>query len=225
MSKRRIKASDIGPLEQVLKRYGGKLYSGVHKSTEGKCCILELVAVSKGLQFTDDPEAVGMPDYRQLNDGNWSTPQLRAKHMLRLAMAFEAWPEWSEGRRRRFVERLVIRTVNVLIAQLPHIGEDAAIACRAADTLKDAAAAASAAAARAARAARDAADTAAVAARFAAATAWAAVDAAADDAEATADARAADAGRLAAAAAEDPDEVLVQAVDLWVEAAEWSGHA
>jgi hypothetical protein len=197
-------------MEQMLKRYGGKLYSGTHKPGVGQCCILELVSICKGLEWTDDPEVVGMPDCREINDGAWSTPELRAKHMLRLAVAFEAWMDWPEERVRRFAERLVIRTVNVLIAELPHIGEGVARSCRAADTLEaalEAAAYAAAAALAAARAAAYAAEK--------AAAAW--------DAEVAVQA-AAMAAAAAAEAAEDPDEVLVQAVDLWVEAAEWSGR-
>jgi hypothetical protein len=209
-------------LEQVLKRYGGELYGGRHKAVDGECCILELVSVCKGLEWTDDPRAVGMPDYRTINDGNWSTPKLRGTHMLRLAVAFEAWPEWPEERRRRFAERLVVRTVNVLIAELPHIGEDAARACRAADTLT----AAEAAAADAAEAYAEAAYA------YAAAAAWDAADAAEDAAAwatataatAAAAALAAEAAARSAAAAEDPDKVLIQAVDIWVEAAEWSNQ-
>jgi len=227
-------------LEQVLKRYGGKLHRGGHEPVDGECCILELVSVCKGLKWTDDPGAVGMPDYRSINDAAWSTPKLRAKHMLRLATAFEAWPDWPEERVRRFAERLVVRTVNVLIAELPQIGEEVARSCRAADTPKAAAAAAQAAAAEAAAAAAyayaaaaawDATEAATAEAADAAATAsatadaWDAAEAAAAAAEAYAELRAAAAGRLAAAAAEDPDKVLVQAVDLWVQAAEWSGHA
>jgi len=188
-------------LEHVLnERYGGELHSGAHRSADGKCCVLELVSVCKGLAFTDNPGVVGMPDYRKINDGAWSAPKLRGTHMLRLAVALEAWPEWPEDRRRRFAERLVVRTVNALIAELPHIGEDVARACRAADTLT-----AGAAAARAARDAALAAPATTAAARAAAA-------------------QAAAAAAQAAAAAENPDKVLIRAVDIWVEAAEGSGQ-
>lgn len=201
--------------DYVKNELGGKLMRGAH-THEPECCILEARSLCMGLEKTDDPKSVGRPDIRPLNDALWPNDKLRAKHMLRLDAALSWWP-YDPARRERFTERLVIRTVNVLIAGLPGLPADVSEKCSEARTLSEAA--------QAARAAWTAWTAQAVWKARAAREAWAAARAnwSSPTAEAERAARAAEAAWAAARAA-DAETKLVQAVDLWIECAEASGN-
>lgn len=169
--------------EFVQARFGGVLSSGGHEdeyeTSPDDCpaCVLEALNACHDRPWSDSPEVARTFDIRPLNDAPWSSDAVRTEQMIRLVAAVEGSLDWPKELQQRFVERLAIRTVNVIVAELPYISPEVADQCRNATTLQAAARwAARAAAARAAR----------------------------------------------AAAAEAADSVLIKAVDLWVEAAEYS---
>jgi hypothetical protein len=151
-------------LREVIARHGDVLDRGKHDPSDGgPCCILEAVSECRGLEWTDDPEAVGWPDVRHLNDA-YRDPERRTVAMLRLADAgLGDWGAWPEERRAAYVQRVVLRIIRDLLpATLRGAGlEDAAAKCEAAGDLLAASYAAINAASYAARAASDAASYAA----------------------------------------------------------------
>jgi hypothetical protein len=185
-----------------------------------------LYAVAIGHEWTDSPEALGMPEIRGLNDA-FRDERLRTQHMLRVLTALYDYPDWSADRRRQWCERIVIETVRRIIAELPHLPDTTREQCRGVTTL-DAARWAAESVARIGRAAaRVAGWAAAEAARWAAAAE--AAETAAREAKKHPVRWAAEAARWAAEAAERwtaaeaaraaVDRVLVTACDIWVEAA------
>jgi len=136
------------PLTPYLKK---GLSRGSHTRDQvaaGEFCALEAVnhCRSQGRDTSDSPAAAQLPDFRPLNDA-FSTPAAAAEHLGPVLIAYWDWQTWTFGRRLAVIERVVIRTVNVLIAELPGLPADAAAACRSAKTLGEAEAAASAASA------------------------------------------------------------------------------
>src|SRR5690606_31928557 len=155
-------------LTEILNtRFGGVLNTGKHNPPDGDCnaCILELCSIAMGIDWTDDPELVGLPDIRPINDIQGISPRHRAARMIELATAYWGWSNWTAEERKRTVSRIAILTVNRLIAELPGLSDAIRQQCRDAVTIEDACAAADAA---------DAADVADVAAADAAAGAYAA---------------------------------------------------
>ncbi len=131
-------------LRSLLKsRFGGVLTSGAH-TENGEACALEAISVARGIAWTDDPKAVGMPDLRPINDID-VPDALRTKHLIPVLAAYSGWGEWSEERRVAVMSRVVIFTVNRLVAELPGLPVDVADKCRNADTLDAASDAANAA--------------------------------------------------------------------------------
>jgi hypothetical protein len=197
-------------LGQILRtRFGGVISAGKHEP-DGQACALELYAVAIGHEWTDNPQALGMPEIRGLNDA-FHDERLRTQHMLRVLTALYDYPNWSADRKRQWCERIVIETMRRIIAELPLLPDTTREQCRGV-TILGAARWAEEAAMRAAEAAAaaEAAETAAREAkkhpvRWAAAAArWAAA--------------AAERWTVAEGAAA-ADRVLVTACDIWVEAA------
>ena len=120
---------------------GGVLLSGKHEPN-GQACALELVSQYRGLNWSDVPGAVGMPDVRAINDARWSSDAARTEAMLPLLESLLWWKDDDGARRLRFVRLLAVRTVNVLVAELPGLSKDIHARCLAA---KDCASAANAA--------------------------------------------------------------------------------
>ena len=186
-------------LMEVIAKHGGVVASGAHSAdyTVPDCelCILEMHAaclVDRGelAEITDDPEILGRPDYRRINDARWSSRAVATPHLVRLHMAYDGWAVWSETRRKAITDRIAIETVRRIVAELPRLSDSVRAKCRAVTTLEEARAAAYAA----------------VGAAAAAAAAYAA---AADAVYAAA---------AYAAAADAADKVLITAVDIWCEA-------
>ena len=214
-------------LERVIARYGDVLTAGSHPDQRA-CCINEARAVCLGLEWTDNPTMVGLPDIRPLNDGPWSSDAARTAAMIRLATAYDQWATWPPAQQRAVITAVVIGTVQHVISALPSLSDQVRAHCREAQTLKAAEAAAMAAEAAAwsaaACAAREAAMDAAMAVAMAAARAAGDARNAGDDCwdafAAGVLARAAVAAGTAAGAAGDAgDAVLLMAVDLWITAA------
>ena len=148
----------IEQLQYVLDTYdNGVLSTGAHKADEGLYCALECVSLARNngrKNFTDNPIAVGMPDIRAINDAYWSSDALRTKTMLPLLAALSDWSTWNTARKVRYVTRISIRTVNLIVAKLPYLSDAIRTQCREADTVAAADAAAADAAAAAVAAAK-----------------------------------------------------------------------
>jgi hypothetical protein len=136
------------PVEQfrhvLQERFGGRLSAGCHRPDDGVACALEAAAVARGLPWTDNPSAVGLPDLRPLNDGPWSSDTARTEALVSVAEALWDWAEWTKAQRRAWCETVALRTVRELLPDLLRafgLPEHAA-ACAAAGTLPDARAAA-----------------------------------------------------------------------------------
>jgi hypothetical protein len=207
---------DVHTLQAELDRLDdGVLKQGAHQPGSREFCALEFDAVVRGRAHSDAP--LTLPDLRPLNEALWSSDVVRPHHLLPVMAAYWEWAEWSEEKRQRVMGRVVVLTVQRVIAGLPYLSPEIVMRCQQATTLETAGAAAYAAA-RAAHAAADAAAYAAYAAADAAADAAAYAADAACAAARAADA-AANAAAHAAANAAARDSVLITACALWVEAA------
>jgi hypothetical protein len=231
--------------EYVDERFGGKIFRGSHKP-DGKACILEAVNAHYGRDWTDSPGEY--LDIRALNDIFWDDA-LRTEQMLLLWDAIGDWPRWDAGRKQRFAEIVVLRTVNVILPIALRIAglTAEAEACESAKTLGAVIAAAWAASAAADARASAMADTVTAAAAGAAWTTakaanFAALDAAAKTARAVSasgassaalTARAVSGGVFAAALTARAvvkrrrmagDEIATLAVAIWIAAADGAVH-
>ena len=158
-------------IREVIARHGGVLKSGVQSPEDGQCCVLEARSLCLGMEMTDDPSLVGMPDIRPLNDAGWSSDEKRTEAMIRLCVAYADWSRWTYAQRSRVMSRVAIQTVRRIIGELLVLPEKVREKCRKAEDLDAAAGAAGDAEAAgyaaagdagyaAARAARDAEDAA-----------------------------------------------------------------
>jgi hypothetical protein len=97
--------------------------SGKHDSPECGMCILELCSLALGVEWTDDPGVLGLPDIRRLNDAKWCDAETRTREMLRLGVAVWPWRTATDERRVAFARRLSELTIRrVLPPMLRHIG-------------------------------------------------------------------------------------------------------
>jgi hypothetical protein len=96
--------------ERVLEeRFGVLKYKGHDEGGEG--CAMEVASVARGVEWTDDPGRVDLPDLRPLNDARWSSDEARTKNVVPVVVALWDWPEWGAERRQRFVLRLAELTI------------------------------------------------------------------------------------------------------------------
>ena len=204
-------------VEQLLQsRFGGLIRNGSH-TEDGSGCLIEIANAAIGAAWSDNPTL--WPDLRPINDAFTSDSE-RTRVLWPVLRAYWHWSEWGAARQRQIIERVIILTVQRIIAELPGLPPDVAQRCREATTLSAAGAAAGAAwaaeaaaeAAWAAEAAAAAAWAARVAAGAARAATWAAAGAAAWAARA--------AGAAWAAEAAAGESVLEVACALWIEALE-----
>ena len=159
--------------EVIGARFHGELGSGSH-SPDGAACALEAYSQAMGLEWTDNPSILRIWDVRPINDIDVPA-KLRAERMPPLIVAYQGCMDWPAQRKNRTIMRIVIGTVNRIIADLPGLQVEIAALCRSARTLHEAEAAAESAAESAS--AREAAWAAASAARASAARAAAAAEA------------------------------------------------
>jgi nucleoid-associated protein YgaU len=201
-------------------RFGGVLRCGCH-DPDGQVCALELISQVRGGRWTDNPVTTRTWDLRSLNDIEVSDT-VRTEHLLPVVAEYMGCMDWPVSRQRRVAERLVLLTVQRLIAELPGLSKIARQQCRNCTTLSEASAAARAAETWAARAADAAARAAAADAAAEAAAAEASAARAA--AEAAAEAEAEEAADTAADAASEVwvatarERVFTQTCQLWLDA-------
>jgi hypothetical protein len=121
----------VQDLKKALKSHGSAaLYDGGHSFTDGACCALECVAVAQAMKrgskpdeeaFTAEPAVLGMPDVRDLNDGQWLSDESRTKHMLPMLAALSGWADWTPSRRELFLKYAAIQTVQQIVSTLPYL--------------------------------------------------------------------------------------------------------
>lgn len=123
--------------EIVADRFRGRLKNGEH-SENGSACIMEASSVARGIDWTDDPVSIGLPDLRPLNDAHWPSEEARARELITVAEALWDWAEWPADRRAAYAERVVLRTVReILPIALEAVGLPSR-SCRTAETLDEA---------------------------------------------------------------------------------------
>jgi hypothetical protein len=133
--------------QQMLNQHGGIVAAGNHQedyaNPHSHLCILELEAaylVDNGcLKFiTDNPNIVGRPDYRSINDASWSSRQLATPHLVQLHMAYEDWDNWEDHQKLAVTEQIVIGTLNHIATKLPSISPELKEALEKIKTVQDA---------------------------------------------------------------------------------------
>jgi hypothetical protein len=147
-------------------RFHGKLLIGSH-TPDGEACALEVASIARGLTWTDNPETVGLPDLRPLNDAPWSSDAERTKNLVPVVLAYWDWGEWSDAKRREIMTRVAEQTIRQVLpialraagleAEAKRCGAEGSesAAARAADAAESAAWSVARAAESAARAADD----------------------------------------------------------------------
>lgn len=106
------------PIRRVVReRFGGVLTVGKH-SPDGEACALEARSVAMGIKWTDSPTTTRFPDIRALNDAAWPSDEARTAGMLDLMDALWDWPDWTNGRRKRFGETIALRLEREIIAPM-----------------------------------------------------------------------------------------------------------
>ncbi len=150
---------DTSELQRLLSEHDdGILRHGAHE--EGReFCALEFESRVRGRAWSDAP--ITLPDLRPLNDARWSSDEARTAALLPVMAALWEWTSWSAERRQAWVGRVVIATVNKIIAELPSLPDEIRVQCRAVTDIKaaEAAEAARAAARASAEAAARAAES------------------------------------------------------------------
>jgi len=142
-------ACTTGPerLQCVLdKQFGGVLRETVHAQGSGQANGMELLSVVRGLPWTASPDEVRCFDLGPLNKIQ-VTPETRTKFLMPVLAAYDGSLDWPIQKKQRVAERLVLLTVQRLIAELPGLPDAIRRKCRDARTLGDAASAAAAASA------------------------------------------------------------------------------
>ena len=130
-------------VEQLLQsRFGGRIRKGSH-TEDGAGCLIEIANAAIGAAWSDDPTL--WPDFRSINDA-FSSDEARTRHLWPVLRAYWHWSEWSTERQRQIIERVIILTVQRIIADLPGLPAEVAQRCREATTRAAALAAAGAAA-------------------------------------------------------------------------------
>ena len=159
----------------VLEQHGGALAMGAHTPSDRcRVCVLELASLVRLDEMTDNPNAVGLPDIRKINDA-YCDGRRRTDALIPWLVALEGWAEWPKADRVAWAQRVTLRTVREVlpIALRAEKLDEHAQACEAAEDLASAKAAAGTAAGTAARDASWAASW-AVASAASSAAAWAA---------------------------------------------------
>ena len=123
-------------------RFHGLIHQGSHND-RSQACLLECAHAAIGAAWSDCPDL--WPDLRPLNDAAWSSDARRTAHLIPVLRAYWEWSIVPVARQHQIMARLILLTVQRIIAELPGLPEVTRAACRQARTL-DAATAATAAA-------------------------------------------------------------------------------
>ena len=133
------------------KRFSGVLSAG-HHGEDGEACGMEFLNAFHRRPWSDSPEEARSFDTRELNDIDISD-EVRTKYLLPVLAAYDGSLDWPQERQRAVADRLVILTVQRVVAERPGLSDENRRQYRAASTLWGALAAWGEAAAAEARAA------------------------------------------------------------------------
>lgn len=129
MAIRKVRKLTEDDLRAVLEHFdSGVLSFGAHTADEGQYCALECASIAKQIVkqnknshvlknfdiddnkmesiFTDEPERLGIPDLRCLNDAQWGSDTARTNALLPVLAALSNYEDWSKKRQTVFT-RLV----------------------------------------------------------------------------------------------------------------------
>lgn len=112
----------------------GVLMHGSHSQFRREFCVLEFDNFLRGREWSDTPRT--LPDLRQINDGPWKSDEARTDALLPVMSTLWNWSNWSRPRKKKFIERLAIRTANLLLADCPGLSPEQQHMCRDANTLE-----------------------------------------------------------------------------------------
>jgi len=130
------------------KQFGGVLRETVNTQGSARANGMELLSVARGLPWSASAEEVRCFDLGPLNKIQ-VTPETRTKFMMPVLAAYDGSLDWPIQKKQQVAERLVLLTLQRLIAELPGLPDACRRRCRDARTLADAASAAAAASAEA----------------------------------------------------------------------------
>ena len=99
----------------LQEKFGGSLVAGHHHQQDGQACALELESSYLGLPWTEDPACLEIFDVRPLNDMAVAA-DVRTPAMIGVLVAYHGSLRWSQERQWAVVTRLVVFTVQRLIA-------------------------------------------------------------------------------------------------------------
>jgi hypothetical protein len=112
-------------LQEMIDQHGGIVARGEHEDVynEPHCplCILEmhaacLVSEGKLMYITDEPEELGRPDYRPINDAHWSSREVATPHLVRLHLAYEGWDKWKN--KEAITKYIIVETTKRILSKL-----------------------------------------------------------------------------------------------------------
>ena len=122
----------------------GVLLKGAHPAGGRQFCVLEFESQVRGRSWSDTP--ITLPDLRPLNDGPWSSNEVRTAALLPVMAALWQWSTWTSKQRQQWTTSVVLDTVREIVSQLPGLPLTLRKDCQAITTLSGAAQAAVAAA-------------------------------------------------------------------------------
>jgi len=97
----------------------GVLRSGAHPAGGRVFCALEFKSQVDGIPWIDNPTKTGMPDLRPLNDTYWPSDKARTDALLPVLAALWDYAKWSDARKARWLEIVLVKTTNRWIVTLP----------------------------------------------------------------------------------------------------------
>jgi hypothetical protein len=118
----------------------GRLSAGQHKPGSGEASAMEAASAARGIQWTDDPSKVGLPDILPLNDGPWGSDDKRTQALVPVVEKLWDWEYWPEERRVAWARSVAMRTVREVVADCIRAfgATEAAERCASAGTLEEA---------------------------------------------------------------------------------------
>lgn len=88
-------------------RFGGVISVGSHEE-DGVCCVLELLSVYRGIEWTDQPSQTRCFDIRPLNDHvQWTDDGMRTTYMLSLVQQLDGSLDWPFAKKKDFCWRVM----------------------------------------------------------------------------------------------------------------------
>lgn len=148
---KKIRPVTEADIRYVLRVYDkGVLSNGSHQCQDGEFCALEAISMARGIiqenknapttklkkvkledleqYFSDDPDYVGYPDLRNLNDAyEWKDDADRTKKLVPLLAALSNYENWGAKRFKSFKSKLLIFVVQNILPDV--VGKDGLELC------------------------------------------------------------------------------------------------